>query len=162
MLHLVTSMRDIPFGSLCAIYREGNLENGAFLAPQEAEAQQLRLGEDRFYDFLHDFFRIPGAVYALWSDGGEYVSALRLEPWKDGLLLEALETAPDFRRKGYASQLIRAVQAAFPGKIYSHVSKRNKPSLKTHFSCGFTIASDFAAYVDGSVNAGAYTLVSEK
>lgn len=92
-------------------------------------------------------------------EAGEYISALRLEPYKDGLLLEALETAPRHRRKGYGYQLLKAVLNAFPDrKIYSHVSKRNVPSLAIHEKCGFRKISDAAAYIDGSVNERAVTL----
>lgn len=148
------------------VYREGNLENGADMAPDETEARQIQLGEDNFYQFLTGFFRIPGAMYAVWSEGDRYVSALRLEPWKDGLLLEGLETLPEMRQRGYAKELIRAVQKAIcvqdGVKIYSHVSKKNTASLRTHESCGFQIVSDYAVYVDGSVNSRAFTLCCEK
>jgi len=75
---------------------------------------------------------------------GRYVSALRLEPYRDGLLLEALETAPEQRRKGFAAALIRAVQCFLEGKtkLYSHVDKRNLSSLKVHEKCGFRIVSE--------------------
>ena len=101
---------------------------------------------------------MPGAVYALWVEDGRYRSALRLEPYEDGLLLEALETAPKYRRQGYAEKLMRAVQEAFPQKIYSHVSKRNKASLAIHEKCGFRQVLDYARYIDGSVAHNAITL----
>ena len=47
-------------------------------------------------------------------------------------------------------------------RIYSHVSKKNLPSLRTHFHCGFQKYLDYAAYIDGSVNDRAYTLRYEK
>ena len=87
-----------------------------------------------------------------------YFSALRLEPYEDGLLLEALETAPAHRRKGYAEKLIRAVQAEFLQKIYSHVSKKNTASLAVHQKCGFRQVLDYAKYIDGSVVRSAVTL----
>ena len=84
----------------------------------------------------------------------------------DGLLLEALETAPGWRRMGYAVRLIQAVQQMLEQqgsvRIYSHVSKKNTASLKTHLRCGFEIYLDHAAYIDGSVNRRAYTLRYEK
>ena len=43
----------------------------------------------------------------------------------DGMLLEALETAPDSRGKGNAFALIRDMVSHYPGKIYSHIHKRN-------------------------------------
>ena len=89
-----------------------------------------------------------------------------MEPYRDGLLLEALETAPGWRRMGYAVRLIQAVQQMLEQqgsvRIYSHVSKKNTASLKTHLRCGFEIYLDYAAYIDGSVNRRAHTLRYEK
>ena len=111
-------------------------------------------------------FTKPGAVYAVWEVDGNYVSALRLEPYWDGLLLEALETRPEERKKGYAVTRIRAVQdwlrkqGGF--KVYSHVSKRNTPSLKTHEQCGFCRFMEHTVWLDGSVNSNAYTMLCEE
>ena len=105
------------------------------------------------------FFKTEGAYYLIWEEAGRYVSALRLEPYRDGLLLEALETAPEQRRKGYAAKLMSAAQE-FVGdtKLYSHVHKRNIPSLNVHDFCGFHRILEYAVYTDGSVNDRCCTL----
>ena len=162
MLRVCKKLSDLKFGQLMAVYEEGNRENGQELYPDLPQPQQMMLAEQEFYSYLRDvFFRTIDACYCLWVVDGRYVSALRLEPYRDGLLLEALETMPDKRGKGYAASLICAVQQ-FPDlagrKIYSHVGKRNEISLKTHRSCGFEITSDRAVYIDGSVNDRCYTL----
>lgn len=163
MLLLIRKMKDLRFSSLMAVYEEGNRENGGDLFPNESPERQLALAEQEFYNYLTQvFFPTPGALYALWEDCGEYVSALRLEPYRDGLLLEALETAPAHRHKGYAAMLILAVRKYFPGeKIYSHVGKHNKASLRTHMSCGFRRISECAVYIDGSVNNLCCTMLAE-
>ncbi|MBQ7817866.1 MAG: GNAT family N-acetyltransferase [Oscillospiraceae bacterium] len=155
MLYLAKSLQQLRFGDLMEVYMEGNLE--------KASEAGLLQGEQDFYQYLRDcFFPTDGAVYAVWVKGSEYISALRLEPYKDGLLLEALETAPKHRRKGYATKLVNAVLAQFPDqKIYSHVSKRNAPSLTVHEKCGFRKILDSATYIDGSVNAQAVTLCNK-
>ena len=160
MLYLAHSLSQLHFSSLMTVYAESNRENGREFWPEEPEMRQIQLAEEDFYRYLEQvFFRSPGAVYAVWEENGRYVSALRLEPYRDGLLLEALETAPEQRRKGYAAALIRAVQAFLgAGKIYSHVDKRNLPSLKVHETCGFRRIADFAVCVDGSVNPKMCTL----
>jgi RimJ/RimL family protein N-acetyltransferase len=119
--------------------------------------------EQDFYQYLREcFFTTEGAIYALWSPAGEYVSALRLEPYQDGLLLEALETAPGQRRKGYAADLITAVlQMVGETKVYSHVSKRNTASLRTHEKCGFHRVLEHAVYADGSVLTTSCTFCSK-
>lgn len=153
MLIIAKKLRELSFGQLMEVYMEGNLENGQELWPDESENQQIALAEQDFYNYLDQvFFRTPNAFYAVWQKAGKYVSALRLEPFRDGMLLEALETRPDSRRRGYAKALITGVLEKLPDvKVYSHVSKRNFASLKTHESCGFEKKLDYAVCADGSV-----------
>ena len=159
MLKLATKMEQLKFSCLMEVYVEGNRENGALFHPEASEQLQLMQAEQSFYAYLtQSFFRTPGAVYAIWEEQGEYISALRLEPYEGGLLLEALETAPAYRRKGYAEKLMRSVQERFPQKMYSHVSKQNRASLKVHQKCGFRQVLDYARYIDGSVARNAVTL----
>ena len=163
MLYVAKSLKELNFSALMDIYIEGNRENGADMWPDELEGRQLAQAEQGFYQYLREcFFPTPGAAYYIWGENGKYVSALRLEPYQDGMLLEALETAPDQRKKGYAKDLIRAVQVAgLAKKIYSHVSKRNVPSLRTHEACGFRKILDYAVYADGSVMNNHVTFVYE-
>ena len=102
-------IHELAFGKLMEVYEEGNLKNGRELYPEESESRQIALAEQDFYQYLQQvFFRTTGAVYYILEEGGRYISALRLEPYRDGMLLEALETAPNQRRKGYAAKLLRA------------------------------------------------------
>ncbi len=167
MLCIARSLRELSFRMLMDVYVEANRENGARLAPEEPEDRQLQIGEDDFYSYLHDvFFKRDGVCCAMWKVDETYVSALRLEPYRDGLLLEALETAPDCRRSGFAKSLIQAVQQwlAQHGsvRLYSHVGKHNEASMCVHLQCGFRIIGDSAAYIDGSVSNRACTLLFEK
>lgn len=164
MLTIARKMGELSFRKLMDVYEESNRENGGDFFPEEPEMRQLELAEEGFCQYLaEDFFAQKGALYAIWTEEGQYVSALRLEPYRDGLLLEALETAPNHRRQGYAQTLIRAVQA-LPQvqKLYSHVSKRNHPSQGVHRLCGFETIADYAVYIDGSVNHRAVTLCWEE
>ena len=163
MLTIATNLRELSFGKLMETYAEGNLENGQDLWPDEPEGRQIALAEQEFYNYLREvFFKTPGASYFIWEEAGAYVSALRLEPYRDGLLLEALETDPRHRRKGYAAKLMEAVLLHVgDGKIYSHVGKKNRASLRTHEKCGFRVISDHAVYADGSVNDRCCTLLHE-
>ena len=60
--------------------------------------------------------------------------------------LEALETPPELRGKGYATKLLSGVLEAMkqegPFRLCDCVSKRNAASLRTHEKCGFWIVSD--------------------
>lgn len=156
MLILATSLRQLRFGELMEVYADSN-EEKASEWPNLPHGYALMLAEQDFRQYLSDvFFRTPGAVCALWEANGKYVSALRLEPYRDGLLLEALETAPNHRKKGYAVTLIQAVQQYLQSqgtvKLYSHIDKRNTASLRTHDRCGFSVISDCAVYINGSVD----------
>lgn len=163
MLLIAKRLKDLSFGKLMKVYEEGNRENGQDFWPDESPDRQIALAEEDFYDYLDQtFFKTSGVYYAIWEEEGRYASALRIEPYQDGFLLEALETAPDQRRKGYAKTLIQAVLAYMKiGKIYSHVSKRNLPSLRTHEACGFRKILDHAVYADGSVLSTSVTLIRE-
>ena len=154
MLKIVRKMNDLSFGKLMEVYIEGNLENGQDMWPDEPESRQIALAEQEFYNYLQQvFFKTSGAQYLIWEENGSYVSALRLEPYQDGLLLEALETVPEARRRGYAAQLMyAALESVGNVKVYSHVHKRNLASLRTHEKCGFVRILDHAVYADGSVN----------
>lgn len=160
MLILAKSIGELSFSSLMEVYRESCRENGQEFWPRETPERQLALAEQDFYGYLSEsFFRVQGAVYMIWQLDGRYVSALRLEPYRDGLLLEALETAPDCRRRGYARELVRAVLEQHAGmKVYSHVGKKNIASLRTHEACGFRRIQEYAVYIDGSVNDRCCTL----
>ena len=162
MLILATSLRQIRFRELMEVYADSNEEKASDW-PDLPRGFALNLAEQDFRQYLDEvFFRTPGALCALWEEDGRYVSALRLEPYKDGYLLEALETHPLFRRKGYAVKLIQAVQPHIGSvRIYSHVNKRNLASLKTHERCGFKPQSDHAVYINGSVDHRCCTLVYE-
>lgn len=158
MLHIARSMAQLNFSRLMDVYIEGNRENAADLYPDLPEGQGLLQAEQDFYQYLRQvFFAVPGAYYAILRENGEYVSALRIEPYKDGVLLAALETAPCHRNKGHAEQLVRAVLSK-EKKVYSHVSKNNGASLRVHEKCGFARIWEQAVYIDGSVNGKCCTL----
>lgn len=161
MLAVVRSLGQLDFSQLMAVYEEGNLENAQERYPNLPRGQAMLQAEQDFYQYLREiFFVTKGAYYALWLENRRYVSALRIEPYKDGVLLEALETHPQYRRHGFAEALIRAV-LPLEKKIYSHVGKNNRASLAIHKKCGFLRVSEQAVYIDGSVNKKCCTLCFE-
>jgi RimJ/RimL family protein N-acetyltransferase len=164
MLKIVQNMRELNFAALMEIYNESNRNHGREFWPQLDSGQQLIRAEQDFYQYLREvFFPTKDAVYCLWEVHGRCVSALRLEPYRDGLLLAALETAPQDRGRGYASALVREVQrwrnGFGPVVLYSHVHKKNLPSRAVHEACGFRRILDYAVYADGSVMNNSLTLL---
>ena len=162
MIIIANSLSELSFSKLMEVYMEGNLEKAREEHRSLSEYAGLQLAEQDFYQYLREcFFTMPGARYAILEENGSYCSAVRWEPFMDGVLISALETAPSERRKGHAEKLLREVLLRFDTKVYSHVIKKNMPSLAVHRKCGFRIISDRARYLDGSVNARAYTLCFE-
>lgn len=162
MLKIVEKLEQLSFCQLMGVYEESNRLNGQERYGRLPESYQIMEAEQDFYQYLREcFFPTKGAFYALWIVDNIYVSALRLEPYQDGLLLEALETAPFHRQKGYAQSLIQAI-LAYVGeqRVYSHVHKENVPSLRAHESCGFHRILDHAIYIDGSIRNTSCTLCS--
>lgn len=164
MLKWITNLKEISFPMLMEVYAETNGKTAGEEWPDLPRGFALEKAEREFYDYLQTvFFRTQGTVYALWEVNDKYVSALRLEPYRKGLLIAALETAPQERRKGYGRALLQAVIDRTEGtKLYSHVEKHNKASMALHESCGFRQESDFAVYLDGSVNYRGCTMCYRK
>lgn len=160
MLLLFRSLKQLNFSQLMQVYSQSNQENAADLFSDMPQERALAMVEEQFYCYLREvFFKTQGALYWVWQADGNYVSALRTEPYQDGYLLEGLETSPKQRRKGYGHKLLQGVLQQITGKpVYSHVGKNNAASLALHRDCGFGQVLDFAVYIDGSVSQSAVTL----
>ena len=163
MLRIVSNMSQLHFSALMDVYHESNLSNGAELYSSDPPEVRLHKVQTDFYHYLNSvFFQQSDSYYAIWESEGVYVSALRLEPYSDGLLLCALETAPGARGRGFAFTLMRNIleylKEQGSGVVYSHVSKKNTASLAVHEKCGFKVVKDCAVYSDGSVMQNHFTL----
>lgn len=151
MLRVIRSMAELPFGDLMKIYVQSNLERGQKWI-DEPEERRLAWAEQEFYAYLRQcFFTLPGSRYFLWELQGRAVSALRCESYADGVLLTALETAPDCRGRGYAKALLTAVLRYLEkGSIYVHIRRDNTASISVHLFCGFVKVKSGARMLDGS------------
>lgn len=149
MLKIVKTMSQLNIPQFLAVYAQSTGQD-----PQK---------EDDMISYLReDFFRQKDAVYAIWVVDDIYRSALRLEPYRDGLLLQALETSPNDRRRGYGYALLMQALAYLHDTdytgVYSHVAKMNKASLALHTKCGFYQISDSARFIDGTVTQNSCTM----
>lgn len=151
MLLCFQSMTDEDHTRLMGIYRESNLGNIPYFFPDcENTAEGLRKVEERFIRFLYaDFWGKPENTYYVWEEDGMWTSALRLTKLPEFYWVEALETAPGARRKGYAAGLYRAIfdrLKALEGSVHIRcaVGYRNEASLKAHERAGFQIKSRYA------------------
>lgn len=133
MFESVRSLAKLPFTQLMELY-----------GPEE--------NVDSFYRYLQDvFFRTPEARYCLWREGDQVVCALRIEPYLDGYLLNGLQTHPDHRGRGYATQLMGYVLCLSNKPVYSHIDPKNLPSVAVHKKYGFRKIKDTAVLLDGTV-----------
>ena len=149
MLKKIKEYSEIDAGKLMDVYAESNLENTDYFFPEETDKEAaVRKVEEGFLDFLeNEFFKLDDAAYWILEKDREWVSALRTCRISDGLYyLEALETRPDQRGKGYGSMLLSGVTEALkkegPFRLCDCVSKKNTASLRTHEKCGFRIVSE--------------------
>ena len=109
MTVFVFCMNELNTEQLLAVYRDENQTKGRIFYPDASPYEQLMQVEDDFLSYLReDFFRQKDAFYALLDDGESYCSAVRLEPYKDGMLLEGIATTPNKRRQGYATEMLKA------------------------------------------------------
>lgn len=136
MLHRITSFDGIDGRKLMDLYREGNEENVAYFQPDAPDkALALREQEEGFLRFIRtDFLQKEGNEYWVLEEEQIWVSALRLYRVAEGqYYIEALETHPEFRKRGYAARLLTRVieelSSRGPFQLCDCVSKRNgRPS----------------------------------
>lgn len=129
------------------VYAEAIRENALERDPIAGATQALIHAEEtRFVEFLCQFFRGYRNRYYVLVENDKWVSALRLTKMNGYYYLEALETAPEERKKGYATQLlllvIKRLKKQGSPVIRSCVSKKNTASLATHKGCGFLIEAE--------------------
>ena len=79
-------LRELDFEQLMAVYQESNAENCRIFYSNSSAGEQNTRVEQEFYEYLMDFFTQDKAAYYVLSHGEKYLSALRLEPYEDGLL----------------------------------------------------------------------------
>ena len=89
------------------------------------------------------------------------VCAARLSKIEDFYYLEALETAPEHRRKGYAARILKHIIDTYSLRgavdIRDCVVKSNEASLATHRKCGFTVFQENGiCYLYNTVNDNQY------
>ena len=163
MLKEFHSICDVSYDKIMRLYEQSILDYGRERFPHMDEYEQRNQAEQDLYQYLRYALHNTGAVLCIWESEGEYKAALRLEQYRDGVLISGLEAAPAARGLGYATALLGAVCAVHRNDvIYSHVDKWNLASMRVHEKCGFKLYSNSAVYLDGSASRDAYTLVFMK
>lgn len=151
---------------LMGVYAESNRENAAYFYPDCADISDgIKKVENDFLTYLQkEFFVCPENTYCVMEKDTIWVSALRLYVMKDCYYIEALETSPMYRRRGYGAELLDAVLISLKKKgpfiLRDNVGKRNAASLATHRKCGFEVEHEDAVnYLSSTVNPACYGLI---
>ena len=131
-----------------SVYAEASYEIAKEKHPEMQDLSKTIREEEYYFveKFLGKFMSKNENTYYVWKVDGEWVSALRLTKLDGFYFMEALETVPEHRKRGYASDLIKAVIQKLEDKenvvIRSNVRKTNTASLETHQKCGFVIEGE--------------------
>ena len=131
------------------VYKESSSENAVRWYPELSAEAALQKYEEGYADYMAHGFADEGGLSFILQENGVYVCALRLFPRGDGqFYLEALETHPAYRQRGYGTQLLNKMTAYLAAEnpfftVTSHVKKTNTASIRTHLAAGFIIAADY-------------------
>lgn len=158
MLLIADKIENIEISRLFTVYSET-------ISSMKQEYGAFR-GEYAFIISLQEFLSSENAYLGIWCVDGIYMSAVRLEPYRDGYILSCLESAPEHRNCGAAKAIITEMinfandRGFLP--LYSHIHKSNLASIKAFTHCGFEITGKPAVFLDGSVYASYHTLYYKK
>lgn len=131
-----------------SVYSEASYEIAKDKYPEIEDLSKAIQEEEQYFveKFLGKFMSKNVNTYYVWEENSEWVSALRLTKLDGFYFMEALETTPEHRRKGYASELIKVLIQKLEEDesvvIRSNVRKSNLASLSTHQKCGFIIEEE--------------------
>ncbi len=163
MLIELRGLDDEQAARLMEIYEESNRENIEYFFPEYKGTEEgLMKVIQSFTGYIkNEFLSQPGNVYYVWVSGGEWVSALRLYKLEGFHYIEALETKPSERKRGYACALLQAVAERVGSIIRDNVSKSNTASLAVHKKCGFEIESqDAVDFLNGNeIDSSCYGMI---
>lgn len=140
MLKQIMEVTPEAVEKLFALYRESmDGMAGQFAAPEEMRAA--------YAGFLAGFVQAPGRLVLVEEEAGKWVSGLRaVEQPKGVWFLEAVETMPEERRKGYGKALLLDTLAELDRRGGTEVSctigRHNGSSIALHTGCGFAASGD--------------------
>ena len=159
MLIIVKDYQSLDIAQLLQLYGDELQTRGKKDYPKLPAGIALEYAELDLKEYLQEhFFAVKDALYGILLIEGQYVSALRMEPYQDGYLLHALHTDRYNRRKGFGRKLVQSVLDYIgPNKVYSHVKKENVASVAFHLAMGFLVVSQSAIYLDGTCDQECYT-----
>lgn len=135
MLHPVTQLDETIIRQLISVYSESMSE----LKPHFGDDAEMR---GAYAAFLRDFVKDPKQRILAEADGEEWVSALRaIESAEGHWFLEAVETKPEQRQKGFGRALlchtVDYLKRMGMRELTCTIAKNNAASRALHEKCGF-------------------------
>lgn len=135
MLSLVTQIDENAVCQLLSLYSESMNEMKKYFA-SDAEMRGA------YVSFLRDFVKNPKQLILVEVSDDEWVSALRaIETTEGHWFLEAVETKPEKRKKGFGKDLlyhtIDYLKNIGMRELTCTISKNNFNSHALHGKCGF-------------------------
>lgn len=136
MLKRITQVEPWVVQGQMELYRESMAQ----LARRFESPQAM---EQAYGEFLKEFVTHDHQMVLVEEVDGAWVSGLRCVESAPGVwYLEALETAPQARGKGWAKQLLAHTQALLcqqgAQELFSLIDPANTSSIAAHVACGFT------------------------
>ncbi len=138
MLKRITDIDSDTVSRLFAIYEESMND----LAGSFSDAAAMK---ESYTAFLTDFISENGRLLLVEKTGGEWASCLRaVESAPGDWFIEAVETAPLFRRKGCAEMLLKHTAGLLKSLgaecAECIIAEDNIASIRLHEKCGFAKA----------------------
>lgn len=135
MLNLVTQIDENAIIRLVSVYSESMNEMRKHFS---SDAEMCRV----YASFLRDFVKSPKQLILVEVSDDEWVSALRaIETVEGNWFLEAVETKPEERKKGFGKDLlghtIDYLKNIGMRELTCTISKNNFKSQALHGKCGF-------------------------
>lgn len=108
-----------------------------------------------YSDFIAEFITQNDRYIFAVKENETYAAVLRIIQMSEfGWYIEAMETAPQYRRKGFAryllKQTLRCMRNLGAKTIISVIGNDNLASLALHISCGFTDTGKTPKDIEGA------------
>ena len=161
MVSVIDEIDKLDFLKICDVYKDDLERKRKIRHRLIAKSEGATLVKQEYLRYLEDVFfgQYNGKLF-VYQDYDRYLSAVCIEPFKDGLLLDSLVTVPEARRRGYAKKLIDyALDYCKTRPVYAHIHYNNKASRLLHEKIGFSLLCEYAHMLDGSIRNDHFTYI---
>lgn len=152
MLNIVTQIDESTISRLLSVYSESMNDMKINFA---SDAEMCAA----YTSFLRDFVKNPKQLIIVEASDDEWVSALRaIETMEGHWFLEAVETKPEERKKGFGKDLLRHTIDYLKNigmtELTCTISKNNVKSQALHGKCGFIPTNELPLNCWGELEEG--------